>query len=167
MSFAGRAMSASGSTSRRHSGARRELLGGWAMSEQSDQEGAGEPSKWGKGKTDPATWFKPGGKPGPGRPKGSKNAKTVWAEINAEKTAIKIAGKPQTVTKGQLKYHQLATKAGNGELKAIAMAIGLDEKWSPHEAPPPTPKDTAADRVVLDALIAIQKKFGNSEGEQS
>ena len=137
------------------------------MTTNADHEGAAEPSKWGKGKTDPDTWFKPGAKPGPGRPKGSKNVKTAWLEINAEKTAVKIAGKAKSVPKGQLKYYQLATKAANGDLKAISMAIVLDEKWSPHEAPPPTPKDTAADLAALDAYIALQQKFGKPENTQS
>ena len=36
--------------------------------------------KWGKGKTDPATWWEKGCEsPNPnGRPKGSKNQKTLW-----------------------------------------------------------------------------------------
>lgn len=135
------------------------------MSKAKDDKDEAQPSKWGKGKTDEASWFKKGCKPGPGRPKGSKNFKTIWAEANAEKVTISVGGKPKQITKGELKYQQLATKAAQGEPKAMALAISLDEKWQPVEAEPPTSEDTAADLATLNDYIALQQKFGKSEGE--
>lgn len=129
---------------------------------KSKKEGGG--SSWGKGKTDPDSWFKPGCKPGPGRPKGSKNHQTVWQEANALKVKVPINGKQVSLSKGQMKYHQLSNKAAGGDMKAISKAIELDEKWSSVDLAPPTPQEHQADLVTLDAFIALRQKFGPTPG---
>ncbi len=129
------------------------------MGKKASKDEGAEPPKWGKGKTDEATWFKPGCKAGPGRPKGSKNARTIWQEANAEKVTVKVNGKTTQVAKGPLKYKQLVGKAASGDLKAIGMAISLDDKYAPVETAPPAPEETAADLAVLDVYIALQQKF--------
>ena len=90
------------------------------MGKKASNGQGGELPKWGKGKTDEATWFKPGCKAGPGRPKGSKNSRTIWQEANAEKVTVKVNGKTTQVAKGPLKYKQLVGKAasGDGSVKA-------------------------------------------------
>ena len=134
---------------------------------KADEDQGNEPSKWGKGKTDEASWFQPGCKPGPGRPKGSKNAKTIWQETNAEKVTMKVNGKPTRFPKGQVKYKQLANQAASGNLKATSMAIGLDEKWSPPENAPPSPSDIEADLSALQSYIDLQRKFAKTPETES
>lgn len=101
-----------------------------------------KPSKWAKGKTDPDTWWKKGDpSPNPkGRPKGSKNQKTLWKEAVQKKITVNFDGETQKMTKQELTYHQLAQKAASGDLKAIAMQMSLDEKFDPGETThlPPT-----------------------------
>ena len=137
------------------------------MGAKNDDGSDGHPSKWGKGKTDEATWFTKGCKPGPGRPKGAKNHKTIWAEVSAEKVQVNVAGKAKHLTKGELKYHQLSSKAASGVIKAIEMAIALDEQWQPPLVVPSTPGDLDADLATLADYIALQTKFKKSTGDDA
>lgn len=117
--------------------------------------------KWGKGKTDPDTWWKKGSpSPNPkGRPKGSKNQKTLWKEAAEKRIKITMDGETKELTKQEVGYHQLAQKAASGDLKAIAMQIGLDEKFDPGEAIPPTAEESAADFDTLDEWLKLRETF--------
>ena len=123
--------------------------------------GPQQPQKWGKGKTDPATWWEKGCKsPNPGgRPKGSKNQKTKYKEAFNKKLTIQLDGENKTLTFGELGYHQLAQQSGAGNLKAIAMQLALDEKFDPPETAPPTAEEAAADFATLDSWIELREKF--------
>ena len=118
-------------------------------------------SKWGKGKTDPDSWWKAGGpSPNPkGRPKGSKNQKTLYKQAFEKKITANIDGEQQTVSKKELGYHQLAQKAASGDLKALAMQLSLDEKFDPPELAAPTAEEAAADFATLDAWIELREIF--------
>lgn len=118
-------------------------------------------SKWGKGKTDPDTWWKKGGpSPNPnGRTKGSKNQKTLYKEAFGTKVTATIDGKKKTMTKKELGYHQLAQKAASGDLKAFQIQKELDERYDPPEAAPPSPEDSTADYATLEAWIELREKF--------
>lgn len=94
-----------------------------------------KPSKWGKGKTDPKTWWKKGGpSPNPaGRPKGALGLKTVLATELKSTIKIQEAGKTKTVTKQQAMVKQFVSKALKGDDKAfgrlipLMLAIGAEE----------------------------------------
>ena len=118
-------------------------------------------SKWGKGKTDPESWWKKGGQsPNPkGRPKGSKNQKTLYQEAFGEKVTVTMDGKQKTMSKKELGYHQVAQKAANGDLKAFQIQKELDERYDPPEAAPPSPEESAADYATLEAWIELREKF--------
>lgn len=118
-------------------------------------------SKWGKGKTDPESWWKKGGpSPNPkGRPKGSKNQKTLYQQAFGALVTVNLDGKPKTMTKKELSYIQLAQKAAAGDLKAFQYQKELDEKYDPPEVVPPSPEDSAADFATLEAWIALREKF--------
>lgn len=120
-----------------------------------------EPKKWGKGKTDPATWWESGGpSPNPkGRPKGSKNQKTLYQEAFQKNVSVNIDGEPQNLSIQALGYHQLAQKVASGDLKAITKQIELDEKFDPVESTPPTAEESAADFATLEEWIAVREKF--------
>lgn len=120
-----------------------------------------KPSNWGKGKTDPDTWWPQGCKsPNPtGRPKGSKSRHTLWKEASEKKITVTFDGESKQMTKQELAYHQLAQKAAAGDLKAIAMLLSLDEKFDPGETIPPTNAESAADFATLEAWLAFMEKF--------
>lgn len=120
-----------------------------------------KPSKWGKGKTDPDTWWQKGcGSPNPtGRPKGSKSQHTLWKEAVEKKITVTFDGESKQMTKQELAYHQLAQKAAGGDLKAIGMQMNLDEKFDPGETVPPTKEESAADYATLEAWLALKEKF--------
>lgn len=120
-----------------------------------------KPSKWGKGKTDPDSWWKKGGpSPNPkGRPKGAKSQKTLYNEAFGQKITIVIDGEKKTMTKKEVGYHQLAQKSAAGDLKAFAMQKALDEKFDPPEVAPPTPDESAADFATFEAYVELREKF--------
>lgn len=118
-------------------------------------------SKWGKGKTDPDTWWKKGAhSPNPsGRPKGSKNQKTMYKEAFGKKVQVNLDGETKKLSLAELGYCQLAQKAGAGDLKAIAMQVQLDEKFDPPATPPPTLEESHADFDTLETWVALREKF--------
>jgi hypothetical protein len=118
-------------------------------------------SKWGKGQTDPDTWWKKGGpSPNPkGRPKGSKSQKTLYKEAFEKKITVTMDGEHKTMTKKELGYHQLAQKAAAGDLKAFAIQKDLDEKFDPPEVALPTPDEVAADLATFEAWLELREKF--------
>lgn len=120
-----------------------------------------KPSKWGKGKTDPESWWKKGGaSPNPaGRPKGSKNQKTVYKEAFGAKIVVAFDGAEKEMTKGELGYHQVASKSAAGDLKAFLIQKELDEKYDPVETAPPTPEETAADYHTFKTHLELLQKF--------
>jgi hypothetical protein len=120
-----------------------------------------DPSKWGKGKTDPDTWWTKGcaSPNASGRPKGSKNQKTIWQESSAIKVEVNIDGKPAKMPKKEVKYHQLNDKAAKGDLKAIGMANELDAKFDPVETVPPTAEESAADFDTLEVWVKVLETF--------
>ena len=125
------------------------------------KNGGKPPKKWGKGKTDPDTsWKKSAPSPNPnGRPKGSKNQKTLYTEAYAVKVGALMDGKPTIMPRKDLGYHQLAQKFAGGDLKVIAMQLVLDEKYDPVEAVPPTPEESKADYQTYQAWFELREKF--------
>jgi len=124
--------------------------------------GAGEqPSKWGKGKTDPDSWWKKGGpSPNPkGRPKGAKSQKTIYMEAFGAKIVANFDGVDQEMTKRELGYHQIAQKSAAGDTKAFLIQKELDEKYDPVEAAPPTPEESAADYHTFKAYVELLDRF--------
>lgn len=120
-----------------------------------------KPSKWGKGKTDPDSWWPKGGpSPNPkGRPKGSKNQKTLYKEAFEVKVTAQVDGQSKTMTKKELAYHQLAQKCASGDLKAFKIQKELDEKFDPPEVALPSPEESAADLATFEAWLALREKF--------
>ena len=138
------------------------------MTDSAVKNGDGQPKKkWGKGQTDPASWWEKGApSPNPkGRPKGSKNQKTIYKEAFGVKVAVDIDGKDQVMTKKELGYHQVAQKSAAGDLKAFQIQLALDEKYDPVEAAPPTPEESKADYQTYQAWFELREKFKVFEKE--
>lgn len=128
-----------------------------------------QPSKWGRGRTDPDTWWEKGGpSPNPsGRPRGSKNQKTLFREAFDAKIVVNIDGAEKEMTKRELGYHQVATKSAAGDIKAFQIQKELDEKYDPIEAAPPTPEESAADYFTFKAHLELLQKFRVFRREES
>ena len=72
-------------------------------------------------RTPSATRFKPGQSGNQrGRPKESKNSRTILREEIEAKVEISENGKPRRISKQRIALRQLANKAASGDLKAIA-----------------------------------------------
>jgi hypothetical protein len=94
-----------------------------------------------------------------GRPKGTKNQKTLYKEAFEQKITVNMDGKQKTMSKKELGYHQVAQKAANGDLKAFQIQKELDERYDPPKAAPPSPEDSTADYATLEAWIELREKF--------
>ena len=70
-----------------------------------------------------------------------------------------VDGKKVTMTKKEGAYHQMVQQALAGNLKAMAMMMGLDEKYDPPELVPPTPEESAANFATLEAWGELREKF--------
>lgn len=118
--------------------------------------------KWGYGKTDPDTWWKKGTpSPNPvGRPKGSKNHKTLYREAFAAKVPVKVDGKLRRLTKDELSYQNFANLCASGDTKAMALKLQYDGKFADPEPVEPTQEQTVASLKALDQYIALRRKFG-------
>lgn len=125
-----------------------------------------KPSKFGYCKTDPATWWPPGCKsPNPkGRPKGSKNRKTLYREAFDARVDLKMGGKAVRLSKDQASYIQLANRCATGDMKAWALKVQLDREFEEPEPPKPTEQDTDFNLKMLDDYIALRQKFARGEG---
>lgn len=119
-------------------------------------------AKWGYCKTDPDTWWKQGApSPNPaGRPKGSKNHKTLYREAFAAKVPVKVDGKLRKLTKDELSYQNFANLCASGDTKAMALKLQYDGKFAEPEPVEPTPEQTTASLKALDQYIALREKFG-------
>ena len=102
---------------------------------------------------------------GRGRPKGSKNLKTIVNDALSAKVSAKINGKVVKVSKVELAVHQLASKASAGNVNAIDKVMAMHERYGPQEDPSgPTPEET---KIALDTLrdhLAIFDLFKENSG---
>lgn len=109
----------------------------------------------GYGKPPPYSRFKPGCSGNPrGRPKNARNSATIVREALTTKVKLKENGRTRTMSKLEVSMTQLANKAAAGDLKAIAMVIGLYREVEAEAAnrTPEKPLDRA-DREILDMLL--------------
>ncbi|MGI8705193.1 MAG: DUF5681 domain-containing protein [Sphingomicrobium sp.] len=131
-----------------------------------DNEDAAKAYKVGKGKPPLHTQFKKGNKAAKGRPKGSKNIKTIVNEVLGSKVRAKINGKPVTITNTQYVMMQLASQARAGQFKAMDKVIALEERYGPQEDPAgPAPEEIERDVETLRDFLRVHDMFaaGNSE----
>lgn len=94
--------------------------------------------------------FKAENKAGKGRPRGSRNMKSLVREVFEDKVPAKINGKTRKVSRVELGLRQLANKASTGDLKAIAHLLTLYERYGPPEEDGPiSEEETAYDLETL------------------
>lgn len=121
-------------------------------------------SNGGYGKPPVAGRFKSGqsGNPG-GRPKGSKNLRTLIKEEGGKKVVVQEGGRRKKVSKMGLAVTQLMNKAAQGEARFVGLA--LDQM---HNAEAATAGDShagefaEADRQVIDYFL--QRVRQHSQG---
>lgn len=128
----------------------------------------GEEREVGYGKPPVAHQFAKGNKLGKGRPKGSKNLKTIVNEAFGVKVPAKIGGQTRKLTKIELAIHQLANKASAGDLKAIGKAIAMHEQYGPQEDPAgPSPEQTQINLEALEDYLALHRIFEGGSGNDA
>lgn len=115
--------------------------------EDAYEVGYGKPPKHGQ--------FKKGNKVGKGRPKASRNMKTLVNKAANEKWPVKKNGKVVKVRKGELVIDQVFNKAAAGDPKFIPTAIQLQERYGPaEEEPADAPARNDPDIAVMRNYLA-------------
>jgi hypothetical protein len=133
------------------------------------QDGSGSKGKadsaWGNKKTDPESWWQKGCKsPNPtGRPKGSKNQKTLYREAFLTKVSVKVDGQVKKLTKDELSYQNFANRCASGDPRSLAIKLQYDAKFADPEPPQCTPNEVASNLKALDQYIALRQQFGSGE----
>lgn len=132
------------------------------MSEDHDEDmspnyevGYGKPPKSGQ--------FQKGNKRSSGRPRKSRNLKEYVKEALGATVTARINGVPQKMTKMELGVHQLATKAGQGDPKAISQALALHERYVPSDEREEIPEDETA--YDMETLIYMLQMTGQMNDE--
>jgi len=127
--------------------------------EQVYEVGYGKPPKHGQ--------FKKGNPGGPGKPKGSKNLKTIVTEALGARITAKVNGKSKKISKAEAAMHQLANKAAAGDLRAIEKSVALQERYGPQEeAPASTPaKDDPDIATLRNYLDWHDELYGEDEDD--
>jgi hypothetical protein len=119
-----------------------------------DPEGE-EPYRVTRGKPPREYMFKPGQSGNPnGRPKGSKNHRTVFNEEVDELIEVNVRGKSRKITKWRAACRQQANKAAKGDSKAFQNVAMMRDRYAPSSAVDHGEPDdvTAADLVALEEL---------------
>lgn len=123
------------------------------------------PYEVGKGKPPVHTQFGKGQRSNSkGRPKGARNADTVFRKALAVRFEVKENGKTRRISKLEATVTQLINKAASGDLKAIEIVLRLNREIEARALPNEMPRPLSdADREVLE-LFAARVRDGQGDG---
>jgi hypothetical protein len=114
-----------------------------------DKVGYGHPPK--------ATRFQKGQSGNPsGRPAGIKSLRSVLEEALAQRTTVRVQGRPKKITKLEAMTRKLADLAVEGDARVLRLLLNEIRLAEQRAAEEPATQDvlTAADREVIAALVA-------------
>jgi hypothetical protein len=111
-----------------------------------------------------ATQFKKGQSGNPkGRPKGSLNVSTVFAQMLRERVAFNENGRRKTMTKLEAVIKQIVNKAASGDLRAIKLLMSFEAET---RAAQPQPNDQTPKKSDQKIVEGIMKRFRTSIDDQ-
>ena len=113
----------------------------------------GLPYETGFGKPPEHTRFQAGNHHGRrGRPKGSENFHTILARELDAQVEVNERGNRRKLRKREVAVRQIINKAMQGDLKAVALCVQLEQKLGLSAAKPPAPFLDDQDRAALQRL---------------
>ncbi len=123
----------------------------------------------GYGKPPKRTRFKPGRSGNPkGRPKGSKNIRTLVREVMDERIAVREGGTSRKVSKREAMVRYQVHKAAQGDARATQLVLDLDLRFGDlGERPRENRQLTADDQAVLEALRRREQSLKDSADRSS
>lgn len=140
------------------------------MSEDDDQQtetgGAAKPPyEVGYGRPPLHSRFGQGNRSGRGRPKGSRNAQTLFAEAFAKRVNVKVDGREVKLSHGEIAMAQLAKKAAAGDQKALSQYLKYGAQW---QEPEPPAKLSASEEQrnseILNDLLSMARFMESQAG---
>jgi hypothetical protein len=113
----------------------------------------------GYGRPPKATRFKPGQSGNSrGRPRGSQNRATIWNEQMGKLMSARSGNRQVRISRFEAVIHRLLEQALQGDLKAINILLGYDQRFAslmpdPSQDAPPE-RLSASERKILERLLA-------------
>lgn len=109
----------------------------------------------GYGRPPSKSQFKKGQSGNPrGRPKGSKNFKTVAEEITKGKVTVSSNGKKISISSMEAAFMKLREKALRGDLRALVKFLEFCDRFNSEEFRTMNSDISADDREIIDVAIA-------------
>ena len=103
-----------------------------------------------------------------GRPKGSKNRKTIVRAAERRTFVVKKAGRPGKMNTTELGLHNLQRDIAAGDSKAFVIYLAILERYSDSDETSASMQELMTEDIaILRNLMARKKrKKSNSEGDQ-
>jgi hypothetical protein len=132
------------------------------MAKRAKRETTGTGAKKSGGKPPQDTKFRPGKSGNPrGRPKGSKNIRTLLMEAARDQVSATIDGKTRKISKAQAAVMQLATKAASGDHRALARFLDSIDEIEMRAAAAKPPEFPLSDKDI-EVIHAIYQRMNQS-----
>jgi uncharacterized protein DUF5681 len=111
-----------------------------------------------------ATRFKPGqsGNPG-GRPKGSKNLKTLFSDMLNRKITVRIGDKKKRITQAEAIFQVAINKAAVGDSKALNTIVTITRSLEIFNPNPPEPGPSGV--IIVPGIQSVEEweKFAREQ----
>lgn len=126
----------------------------------------GKPYKIGKGKPDPKYAWKPGQCPNPkGRPKGSKNIKTLIKASQRKTVTVNKGGRPRKLTINEVGLHGLEQEVLRGSRSAFLTYLELQDRYQDRDELNTSMQALLSEDEAIIAYMLARKGHTKTDGE--
>jgi hypothetical protein len=129
-------------------------------------DAAGKTYKIGKGKPDPKYAWKPGQCPNPkGRPKGSKNIKTLIKASQRKTVTVNKGGRPRKLTINEVGLHGLEQEVLRGSRSAFLTYLELQDRYQDRDELNTSMQALLSEDEAIIAYMLARKAHPQTDGE--
>ena len=131
-----------------------------------DTNPASKPYKIGKGKPDPKYAWKPGQCPNPkGRPKGSKNIKTLIKASQRKTVTVNKGGRPRKLTINEVGLHGLEQDVLRGSRSAFLTYLELQDRYQDRDELKTSMQALLSEDEAIIAYMLARRANPQTDGE--
>lgn len=129
-------------------------------------DATGKGYKIGKGKPDPKFAWQPGQCPNPkGRPKGSKNIKTLMKASQRKTVTVNKGGRPRKFTINEVGLHGLEQEVLRGSRSAFLTYLDLQDRYQDREEMKTSMKALLSEDEAIIAYMLARKARHQADGD--